>query len=147
MSIGFDCHELDDLTNDMLDLAQNKFPKDTKAFMGRAGNRFRSKAREAYKSETRKHTGNLLKGLNRGRPYIYGSDEYSVRVYNNAPHAHLIEHGHVEWIHLPQMQHAVKTERYVRGRNIMGKQANDFKGEFPDEVEDFVDKLLDEGKL
>lgn len=74
MEIHFDLKEFTKLSDDFLNLAKDKFPRKTKAFMGRAGNRMRATARAAYRSEI-KHSksGNLVKGLSRGRPYIYGA--------------------------------------------------------------------------
>ena len=114
--------------------------------MGRAGNRMRASARAAYREEI-KHskTGNLVKGLSRGRPYIYGSNEFSIRVTNKAPHAHLYEHGHVLWRHLPGEKHAVKTERMVKGRHTMANAEKAFQSEFESMADAYVDKLLEEG--
>lgn len=146
MEIHFDLKEFTTLSDDFLELAKDKFPRQTKAFMGRAGNRMRASARAAYREEI-KHskTGNLVKGLSRGRPYIYGSNEFSIRVTNKAPHAHLYEHGHVLWRHLPGEKHAVKTERMVKGRHTMANAEKAFQSEFESMADAYVDKLLEEG--
>ena len=61
--------------------------------MGRAGNKLRSNVKKAYITRVRKKTGNLLKGISRGRPYLYQKDQFQVRVKNKAPHAHLVFPG------------------------------------------------------
>lgn len=148
IEMHFDLNELTKLSDDMLAAAKEKFPRKTKAFMGRAGNRMRAKARAAYKSDI-KHskTGNLVRGLSRGRPYIYGKDEFSVRVVNKAPHAHLFEHGHELWAHLPGAKHAFDTKRKVDGRHTMARAEKAFRGEYEGLVDQFVDQLLQEGEI
>lgn len=153
IKMHFDLSELTKLSDDMLAAAKEKFPRKTKAFMGRAGNRMRAKARAAYKADI-KHskTGNLVRGLSRGRPYIYGKDEYSVRVINKAPHAHLFEHGHVKWVHPPGAKHAVKKmengkEAMVKGRHTMAHTEKAFQEEYEGMVDEFVDQLLQEGEI
>lgn len=148
IEMHFDLHELTKLSDDFLEAAKEKFPRKTKNFMGRAGNRMRTRARAAYKSDI-KHskTGNLVRGLSRGRPYIYGKDEFSVRVINKAPHAHLFEHGHVLWAHPPGAKHAIKTNRMVEGRHTMSHTEKAFQEEYEGMVDEFVDQLLQEGEI
>ena len=150
MSMELDSHELGDRSARFLQVAQQKFPRDTRNFMGRAGNKLSSKAKKSYRAETKKKTGNLLKGVKRGKPYKYSSNEYSVRVENKAPHAHLIEYGHAEWAHHAKkhnFEHAKPTGRYVKGQHIMGKATKEFEGEFGELAEGFIDRMISEGKL
>lgn len=148
IEMHFDLHELTKLSDDFLEAAKEKFPRKTKNFMGRAGNRMRTRARAAYKSDI-KHskTGNLVRGLSRGRPYIYGKDEFSVRVINKAPHAHLFEHGHVLWAHPPGAKHAIKMNRMVEGRHTMAHTEKAFREEYEGMVDEYVDQLLQEGEF
>lgn len=148
IEMHFDLHELTKLSDDFLEAAKEKFPRKTKNFMGRAGNRMRTRARAAYKSDI-KHskTGNLVRGLSRGRPYIYGKDEFSVRVINKAPHAHLFEHGHVLWAHPPGAKHAIKRNRMVEGRHTMAHTEKAFREEYEGMVDEYVDQLLQEGEF
>lgn len=148
IEMHFDLHELTKLSDDFLEAAKEKFPRKTKNFMGRAGNRMRTRARAAYKSDI-KHskTGNLVRGLSRGRPYIYGKDEFSVRVINKAPHAHLFEHGHVLWAHPPGAKHAIKANRMVEGRHTMAHTEKAFREEYEGMVDEYVDQLLQEGEI
>lgn len=153
IEMHFDLHELTKLSDDFLEAAKEKFPRKTKNFMGRAGNRMRTRARAAYKSDI-KHskTGNLVRGLSRGRPYIYNGEEFSVRVMNKAPHAHLFEHGHVKWVHPPGAKHAVKKmengkEAMVKGRHTMAHTEKAFREEYEGMVDEFVDQLLQEGEI
>ena len=64
IEMHFNLNELTKLSDDMLAAAKEKFPRKTKAFMGRAGNRMRAKARAAYKADIKhSRTGNLVRGL------------------------------------------------------------------------------------
>lgn len=150
MSVVFDAHELGEYSERLLRMAQSQFPRDTRNFMGRAGGKFSTKAKKNYRSMTKKKTGNLIKGVSKGRPYKYSSNEFSVRVKNGAPHAHLLEHGHAEWFHHTVRHNfasARPSGRYVKGYHVMGKSVREFEGEFPPMAEQFIDKLLAEGKL
>lgn len=139
---GFDFHELDEYTKKLLKTATNDFPRETKNFMGRSANRLAKNVKDAYKNKVRQKTGNLVAGVKKGRPYVYGRDEFSVRVKNTAPHAHLIEHGHVYY-------HKGKpTNKFVKGKNIVGAEVKKFESnEFGQMAETFVDLMLNEGKL
>lgn len=70
-----------------------------------------------------------------------------MRVVNKAPHAHLFEHGHVLWAHLPGAKYAVETERMVKGRHTMAHAEKAFQGEYEGMVDQFVDQLLEEGEI
>lgn len=90
---GFDLHELDEFTRDLVDLAQKQFPKEAKQFIQKQGNEGRKRLRANTRAVTKKRTGNLLRGIQRGKATKYKGN-YQIRVMNTAPHAHLIEYGH-----------------------------------------------------
>ena len=132
---GFDFTELEEFNTELVRLAQVQFPKETKAFLRREANKVNRIARKGYKSETKKKTGNLLKGLTRGKPYIYNGEEYQIRAKNKARHAHLIEFGHIN----------VKNGGFVVGKHIMDKAGNEFKPTFLQDAEVYIDDLLEKG--
>ena len=143
MSVDFDFHELTDFNRDVLEHVTRTFPSKAKTLMGRAGSALVKQVKAEYKSETKKKTGNLLAGVKRGRPFIYAGSEFQVRVYNKAPHAHLIEHGHrmIDW---RTGKRTPKRER-VPGKHIVGKVSNRFPGEFEKICDKFVNHLLEKG--
>lgn len=151
MSIEMEAEGLSVFSNELLDLASKQFPKDTRNFLQRAGNKLKSKAKANYKKETSTGTKNLQKGLKRDRAYQYGKDEWQVRVKNTAPHAWLVEHGHVMIGHKaqgkPKLTVKSTGETFVRGKNIMGRTAKAFPAEYHAMAEDFVDKMLNEKGL
>lgn len=147
--MGIEIQGMDEFESELLKLAQERLPRQSKNFLQRAGNKLRQKAREAYKADiqrTKKQggTGNLLKGLKRGRAYKYNDEAFQVRVKNTAPHAHLFEHGHRMIDHDGK---PAKRTRYVKGRHTMGRVARSFEGEFAQMAEQFTTDLVNEGKL
>lgn len=90
---GFDLHELDEFTRDLVDLAQKQFPKEAKQFIQKQGNEGRKRLRANTRAVTKKRTGNLLRGIQQGKATKYKGN-YQIRIMNTAPHAHLIEYGH-----------------------------------------------------
>ena len=135
---GFDLRELDALNAQFLDLAQKQYPKEAKKFLRDEANVARKKLRANTKAATKKKTGNLLRGSDRGPVKKYQGD-FQIRVYNNAPHAHLIEHGHVLWVN------GKETEKFVPGKHVAAKTVTEMKETFPADADRFVDELLDKG--
>lgn len=116
------------------------YPKEAFRLMRKAGSEMLKTARASYKSSVRKKTGNLLRGLRKGRAYKWKGEEYQIRVKNKAPHAHLIEYGH---------RAVTRTGRdtgiYVKGRHPMGKASIDFSRKFPEVVSRFIDDFINRG--
>lgn len=141
-SVELDFSELSEFNASMLKMVEKDMPNEAKKLMQRAGNALRRDMRTAYKQKTKRKTGNLLRGLSRGRAYIYQGTEYQVRVKNTAPHAHLIEYGHKAIGHAPRKRF---NGKYVKGRHIAGKAAKNFNSKFADMADKFVDDLLERG--
>ena len=64
---GFDLSELEDVNREIIDLVDRKYPKAAKSLMNKQANSFRRRLRAAYRKETKKHTGNLLKGVSKSK--------------------------------------------------------------------------------
>lgn len=164
---GFDCHELDDLGRSLWRTAQEKYPEEVKPFLRKEGNKLRRIMRGEYRSRVGKKTGNLTKGIGQGRPHKYGND-FQLRVYNEAPHAFLIEHGHSNVKKKPSSgsQNRIPAgtpvvmvpgregplfigrpggERYIPGKYPAAHAAMAMKQEFPGDVEDFLDEMFRKG--
>lgn len=135
---GFDTHELSDLAIQLYRTAEKEYPEEVKPFLRKEANKTRRTLRDKTKGLTRKKTGNLLKGIKRGNVYKHNGD-FQIRVYNKAPHAHLIEHGHV-YYHRGQ-----KTEKYVPGKYPAAYTTMQMKREFPGDVQQFLDEMFRKG--
>lgn len=149
MSVIVDVSQLTSFEKNILDICKNKYPKEAKNFMQRAGNSLKKDIRKQYESDgVGKKTGNLRKGLTRGRAYVYAGNEYQVRVKNKAPHAHLIEHGHELFFHHAQKHNFTNAKysgEYVQGSHSVGKASKNFGGDFSNLTEKFVDDFLNKG--
>lgn len=135
---GMDTRELDDLVKNMFRTAQDVYPDEAKSFLKKEGNKGRRLLRAKTKAVTKKKTGNLLKGIRRTGVQKHNGN-FQIRVYNKAPHAHLIEHGHVLWVN------GTRTEKFVPGKHPAADTTKQLKREFPRDVEGFVDEMLSKG--
>ena len=143
MSVEIDFHELTEFQKDVMKSANDRFPKQARNFMNRVGNALKSSIMAGYKAKTNRKTGNLRKGLKRGKSYKYNGNEWQVRVYNKAPHAHLLEYGHR--FRTIKRRGWKYTGQYVKGRHVVGATAEAFPETYNRMCEEFVDKFLQEG--
>lgn len=144
-TIGFDASDLSDLENQLLKLATEQYPKEAKRFLRNQGNKAKTRLRNKTKSVTRKKTGNLIRGIDKSAPKLY-EGSFQIRVYNKAPHAHLIEHGHVMADKFGKpILNAMGQEMWVNGRFPAAHTTNEMKDIWPAEVEKFIDDLLEKG--
>lgn len=139
VDVGFDLSELDAYNSKMLELADREFPNETKKFIRRQGRAVMSSMKKAYKQDTKKHTGNLLKGISMDSFATRTDDGWQIRVRNTAPHAHLIEHGHVFY------HRGKKTEKWVEGKHTAGKVVLQYGETYPKAVDEFIDQMLEKG--
>ena len=118
------------------------FPKETEKFMRKQAIEFRKFAKDRAKTAVQKHTGNYLRGFAAGKAvYDWVDAEYNVRVYNRAPHNHLIELGHDLIGHRPNK---VKIGR-VKAFEVINKAMESWQGKFETAVEDdLVDYIIKE---
>lgn len=142
---GFDLGELEELNSKFLNLAEDEFPKEAKKFIRRQGSKCETMLRNAYKTKVKKKTGNLIAGVGRGAPYLY-TGSYQIRVYNNAPHAHLIEHGHIMCGKDGKpIVNKLGQEIWVDGKYVAAHTVEEYKRIYPEEVDKFVDQMLEKG--
>ena len=74
--VALDFSQLSEFDKEMLELIETTYPKEAKKFVSRAGNAFRAEMKAGYKKHTIKRTGNLLRGVTRGRAYVYNGEDY-----------------------------------------------------------------------
>ena len=142
---GFDADDLTDLYASLTKLANEQYPKEAKSFLRSQGNKAKTRLRNKTKSLTKKKTGNLLKGIDKSPPKLF-QGSFQIRVYNKAPHAHLIEHGHVmaDLFGKPILNE-FGQEMWVNGRFPAAQTTNELKEIWPGVVEQFIDELLEKG--
>ena len=137
---GFDRREFDIFTDELLKMADEEMPKKTRKFMNQEGQKLKKQTKQKAKQTVKKKTGNYLKGMKKGKVYIYsGNGGLSVRVYGAAPHAHLVEQGH---------NIKNKKDGAILGRTrafyVLDKSAREFESEFQKDINDFIDEVAGE---
>lgn len=136
-----DYKELSEFNQSMIK-SLKEHPREAKFFINKMGIEFRKVLRKQYRRDTKRKTGNLLKGIKKGKGFFYKPySAYSVRVFNVAPHAHLIELGHRM---LTKDKKTTKKGK-VSGRFVMDKAESQFKDVFEQNCEKYIDKLLEKG--
>lgn len=135
----FDFSEFTDFENELLDLANNTTPKETRKHLMKEGLKLkRLTLKNAKQIISNPKTGNYFKGIKRGKVYPYNGN-LSVRVYNSAPHAHLIEYGH------RQVTKDGKEVGFVQGKYIFEKSEKEFENTYYNDTEKFIDDVIDKG--
>lgn len=150
---GFDISELTRFTQHLMDLGQKQFPKETKIFLREEGNKLNKKTKDLAKVKVgikgkskvvKKANKRYLSGFKRGKVYLHEpTKSYAIRVYNYRPHAHLIESGHI--MLTKDKKPVSRGKEFIEGRSVLNDSSEKFKGEFINDVENFVDELLDKG--
>ncbi|BEP28812.1 HK97 gp10 family phage protein [Helicovermis profundi] len=138
--VEFNVDEIDDALRYMDEIVE-RLPRKSNRFLKKEAKKLKKQTISRAKSKVGKKTGNYLKGIKDGKPYKYNGGEQSIRVYNNAPHAHLIEYGH-EVLDKNGVSHGFKD-----GAHVFEDTERKFKNEFFKDCEDFVDDLLNDGSL
>lgn len=135
---GFTTDELDGLEKEVLKLAK-KYPKETKKFLQKQGNKLKGVAKKIAKSKVKIQTGNYMKGFKRGRYYKWNGEDDCIRVYNYMPHAHLIEKGHII------KDRTGKEHGFKKGYFVLEQAHKDYYDEFVKSTEGFVDEVIKNG--
>ena len=135
---GFTTDELDSLEKEVLKLAK-KYPKETKKFLQKQGNKLKGVAKKIAKSKVKIKTGNYMKGFKRGRYYKWNGEDDCIRVYNYMPHAHLIEKGHII------KDRTGKEHGFKKGYFVLEQAHKDYHDEFVKSTEGFVDEIIKNG--
>ncbi|MEG2347910.1 MAG: HK97 gp10 family phage protein, partial [Cetobacterium sp.] len=105
---------LDKLSKDLLKMANTiNNGKDAKEFLKKSGNKLKNKTLNVAKSRVKESTGNYIKSIKRGKVYDF-KGALAVRAYSTAPHAHLIEYGHIK------KDRTGREHGFQRGYNVFG---------------------------
>ncbi|QPQ30985.1 HK97 gp10 family phage protein [Lysinibacillus sp. JNUCC 51] len=141
--MDFKLDGLSKFQKDLLEVAQDKLPKETYQIMRKIGSKARSRITKEARSKVKKKTGNYHKKFKRGKVFKDNQGQIIVRVINSSNHAHLIEHGH------RKVTGSGKEVGFTTGKKVMeqGIQNFDGSGEFENMLSDWLDELLDSGKL
>ncbi|MFW2490972.1 HK97 gp10 family phage protein [Clostridium chromiireducens] len=140
---GFDFKELAIYEKKLLEAATEKMPREARKFVNKEGTKLKRITVKTARAKVKKKTGNYLKSIKKGKPYIYkGNGGYSVRVYHSpkiAPHAHLIEDGH------RIVNHEGQEVGYKPGLKVVDGSRREFESTFYQDIENFIDDMLGKG--
>lgn len=146
LTVGTGKTELSELALDMLDVAENRYPDEVKKFLKKQADEGKAGLKELTAQRTTKRTGNLLKGIGRTAPKI-GTYFAEAKIHNKAPHAHLIESGHIIWAPVGGMGSARrrKTNKRTRAFRPAADYAEQLQKTFPKDVEEWIGELVEKG--
>lgn len=135
----FDFSELTNFEENLLDLAKDLDKgKHAKKFLRKSGTKLKNRTVKIAKSRVNQKTGNLIKGIKRGKPYKYFVDgSMAVRVYGSSPHTHLLNNGH------RIVDKNGKEHGFAKGHFFMEDGLKDYEGQFYEDIEGFIDDMLD----
>lgn len=138
MSDGFDISQLTDFEQELISLANDTMPRESKKFLRAEGGKLRKGTLAKAKGKVKKDTGNYFKSIKKGKVYDYDG-ALSIRCYSSAPHAHLIEKGHV-----------IKDKNgnehgYKDGYYVFEEAEEEFQPTYFNDCEDFIDQVLEKG--
>lgn len=134
---------LTELQKDLLQVAQRDLPQETAKIMRKIGSKARTEVARSSRQKVNKVTGNYHKKFKRGKVFKGQNGETVVRVINSAPHAHLIEYGH------RQVTKDGEEIGWVDGKFVLenGMKKFDDSGQFEEMLSDWIDTVLEDGKL
>ena len=147
--------DLSEFKQDLLRSVNEIFPKETNKFLKDEA----KKLLKNVKKDAKRNVG-TSKGIKPnwiatksyhgrfkvGKLYIYSENDKCIRVYNTAPHAHLIEQGHRQ---VPRGERGKsniggKGKGWTEGKFVMLMAQIAFKTQFETDVNEFLYKYVDD---
>lgn len=136
MSVEFTVVGLDNIRVSMEELVK-LFPDDTEREFKRVAYSMRASVHKKIRERTDPITGNLeTKGVKVDPVKGFGKNK-SIDIYGNQPHFHLIEHGHE--IIDPKTG---ENKGFVPGFNVMADTVAEFQSEYPEKMDELVERLM-----
>lgn len=160
MELDLNMNELLSTSEEILISVEKRWPKRIQRFMKREAKDVTKEAKKVAKERLKtmrkaKDKKSYMAGFKEGKVYHHLDDpkDFSIRSYNKAPHAHLIETGHVMKVgneHGTKQKksevHVAKgTTQFVPGKFILAKAQQKSSRDFEQHAGEFVDQLLNEG--
>lgn len=131
-------NELDALARDLLSASRDfKDGKPAKSFLNKEGANLRRKTLSIAKTRVNKKTGNLFKGIRKGKVYKWKGTDMAIRVFGGKPayHAHLLEYGH-------RVVYADGREIKLPGKYFFRDGLKQYEGKYTENCGKFVDELM-----
>lgn len=115
----------------------NNLPKETQMILRKAGTKARTIIARTSRKIVKKHTGYYHKHFKRGKVWVGNDGLYKIRVYNNSPHAHLLEDGH-RIVGKDGSEHGFQP-----GYKVMERANKEVEQEWDEILNSEIDKMLD----
>lgn len=132
------------ITSSLFKSGSKDTSKEIKKFLRKHGNKGVKIAKKIANSKVKRKTGNYLKAIKKGKVYKKTGDYWTIRVYNNAPHGHLIEDGY-DMVRGGKKGKGGKVIGRVSGKKVIAKFQKDYDKYFYNDCENLVDELLEKG--
>ncbi len=132
------------ITNDLFKTDDIETSKEIKKFLNKQGNKGKKISLKVAKAKVKKKTGTYHKRIKKGKVYKDDNGTWGVRIYSNAPHAHLIEDGY-DLVKGGKKGKGGKVIGRVKGKKVFSKFEKDYAKHFHKECENLVDELLEKG--
>lgn len=145
MSDGFDLSELDKFSKDILAMANDNLPKESRKFIKKQGTKLSKKDKSVYDCMgIGEGSKEMKKAFKAGKAYKYNG-AYSVRAYNKA----VVESKDGKKYSLGAMlnngfRHVNRdgSETWVPGYHFMEKALSDFESEYIENCEEFIEEII-----
>ena len=150
MNCGFDFSELTEFKKDLMNELKKDLPKDVQKFLDKEKRKLLKEVKKNARTNVKKKKGNYLKSLKAGKTrYNKETGDITTKVYADpkiAPHAHLIEDGH---LNVPRGEgkkkgagcrsgKGGKAVSFTAGKHIFKKSELNFKSEYEKDVNEFL---------
>lgn len=140
----FEIDGLDNFDKAISKMIKNTFPKESKSFIQKEGNKLRKKTLAKAKMKVKQKTGNYYNNIKRGKVYTFkGNGALATRVYGGgkAPHTHLLEYGHR--LIVGKGKNA-KEIGFVEGYHIFEEAGREFEEQYAKDCDNFAGKIAKE---
>lgn len=145
-TMGFDTSELDSFSRDLLSLATTTLPRETKKMLKKSATKLSKVQKNVFKGFGIGDTGiterEVLKTMKAGKVYKYSGD-LTCRAYCSSPLGHLLDQGHL----LKGGRNHDGAEVFVPGYKFIDKAQSQFGSVYNQDLQEFIDKMLNENGL
>lgn len=142
-----DISELSEITRNLLLVTSKRYPKESRRFLMKEGNKLKNATKKRAKTEKivskklkKYQKSHYFETVKRGKPYKF-NDDFSVRVYSSAKHAHLIEDGYMYTTKKPEK----RKERFIPGKKVFQRSLNQFEEKYIADCEIFLTDMIEKG--
>jgi hypothetical protein len=111
-------------------------PRESKLIMRRVGAKSRTIIKSTARRLVKEKTGRYMKSWKLGKAYMNDESNYRIRVFNNAPHAHLIEDGH-------RIVRGGREVGFAEGKKIIQKSNSKLEEKWEENLTKELNKIIE----